>query len=43
MGSRACKDLGLEFLEFADAPVARPVDAGDLERLCRLVAARTAA
>jgi ATPase family associated with various cellular activities (AAA) len=42
LGSRACKELGLEFLDLAGVSVAAPVDADDLERLSRLVADRAA-
>lgn len=38
LGSRACKDLGLEFLDLAAAPV----ESDDLQRLSRLVADRAA-
>ena len=41
-GGRACKELGLRFRDLADAPVAVPADAGDLDRLSRLVADRAA-
>ena len=41
-GGRACKELGLGFRDLADAPVAVPADAGDLDRLSRLVADRAA-
>ncbi|MBI3929120.1 MAG: AAA family ATPase [Armatimonadetes bacterium] len=40
LGSRACKELGLEFLDFSDALVAAPAGANDLERLSGLVAKR---
>jgi hypothetical protein len=42
LGSRACKELGLEFLDLADASVAAPAGAEDLGRLSRLVADRAA-
>ena len=42
LGSRACKELGLEFLDLAGVSVAAAIDADDLERLSRLVADRAA-
>ena len=41
-GGRACRELGLRFRDLADARVAVPADAGDLDRLSRLVGDRAA-
>lgn len=42
LGARACKELGLGFLDLADTPEAAPAGADDLERLTRLIAGRAA-